>query len=108
MLDNAEFSFHVHKLTADARRPALFTIAIWEGTVLRSICYAQPLDAAFGCVSQDSRGMGKGGNREGGVSAAFGSEVTAAVSSGYLWGKTRLFERRLLVGNRALLGGEDG
>jgi hypothetical protein len=47
MLDNAEFSFHVHKLTADARRPALFTIAIWEGTVLRSICYAQPLDAAL-------------------------------------------------------------
>ena len=47
MLDNAEFSFHVHKLMANARRPALFTIAIWEGTVLRGICYAQPLDAAL-------------------------------------------------------------
>ena len=47
MLDNAELSFHVHKLMADARRPALFTIAIWEGAVLRGICYAQPLDAAL-------------------------------------------------------------
>ena len=47
MLDNAEFSFHVPKLMADARRPALFTIAIWEGTVLRGICYEQPIDAAL-------------------------------------------------------------
>jgi len=46
MPDNAEFSFHVHKL-GNAGRPALFTIAIWEGTVLRGICYAQPLDAAL-------------------------------------------------------------
>ena len=45
--DNAEFSFQVHKLVANARRPALFTIAIREGTVLRGICYAQPLDAAL-------------------------------------------------------------
>ena len=45
MPDNPEFSFHVHKLMANARRPALFTIAIWEGTVLRGICYAQPLEA---------------------------------------------------------------
>jgi hypothetical protein len=47
MLDNAEFSFHVHKLMANARHPALFTIAIWEGSVLRGICCAQPLDAAL-------------------------------------------------------------
>jgi len=45
MPDNAEFSFHVHKL-GNAQSPPLFTIAIWEGTVLRRICYAQPLDAA--------------------------------------------------------------
>ena len=47
MLDNAELSFHVHKLMANARRPALFTIAIWEGTALLSICCAQPLDVAL-------------------------------------------------------------
>jgi hypothetical protein len=47
MLDNAEFSFHLHKLMASPRCPALLSIAIWEGTVLRSICYAQPLDAAL-------------------------------------------------------------
>jgi hypothetical protein len=47
MLDNAEFSFHVHKLMANARRPALFTIAIWDRTVLRGICYAGTLDAAL-------------------------------------------------------------
>ena len=50
MRDDAEFSFHVHKLMANPRRPALFTVAIWEGTVLRGVCYAQPLDdvlAAF-------------------------------------------------------------
>ena len=34
MPDNPEFSLHVHKLMGNARRPALFTIAIWEGTVL--------------------------------------------------------------------------
>jgi hypothetical protein len=38
MLDNAEMSFHVHKLMSDARHPALFNIAIWEGAVLRGIC----------------------------------------------------------------------
>jgi len=32
MPDNAEFSFHVHKL-GNAQSPPLFTIAIWEGTV---------------------------------------------------------------------------
>jgi hypothetical protein len=37
----------VHKLMANARRPALFTFSIWEGTVLRGICSAQPLDAAL-------------------------------------------------------------
>ena len=47
MPDNPEFSLHVHKLMGNAQRPALFTIAIWEETVLRGICYAQPLDAAL-------------------------------------------------------------
>jgi len=51
MPDNPEFSFHVHKLKGTARRPALFTIAIWEGTVLlRGICYAQPLNTALAAL----------------------------------------------------------
>ena len=40
-------SFHVHKLKGNAQGPALFTITIWEGTVLRGIWYAQPLNAAL-------------------------------------------------------------
>ena len=51
MPDNPEFSLHVHKPKGNARRPALFTIAIWEGAVLlRGICHAQPLDAALGAL----------------------------------------------------------
>ena len=44
---NREFSVHVHKLMGNAQRPALFTIGLWEGNVLRAICYTQPLDAAL-------------------------------------------------------------
>jgi hypothetical protein len=50
MPDNPEFSFQVHKLMGDARRPAVFTIGLWEGTALRGICYAQPLDTALAAI----------------------------------------------------------
>jgi hypothetical protein len=78
MLDNAEFSFHLHKLLANARRPASFTIAMWEGTVLHDICHAQPLDDALAAFSKILEGMGKGGREEVcRLFESFGNEVTA-------------------------------
>ena len=52
MPDNAEFSFHVHKFIGNGQRPALFTIAIWGGSILRGICYAQQLDAALAALGE--------------------------------------------------------
>lgn len=50
MATNSEFSFHVHKKTGNAQSPALYTIGLWEGTVLRGICHTQPLDGALAAV----------------------------------------------------------
>ncbi len=50
MANNSEFSFHVHKKAGNADRPALYTVGIWEGTVLHSICHVQPIDTALAAV----------------------------------------------------------
>lgn len=47
MTNNAEFSLHIHKKAGDARRPALYTIGVWEATVQRAICHIQPIKDAL-------------------------------------------------------------
>ncbi len=42
-----EFALHVHKLPGNSRHPELYTIGVWEGSVLRGICLAEPLDSAM-------------------------------------------------------------
>ena len=59
MPDNPQFSFQVHKLMDNARRPALFTIALWEGTALRDICFARPLDDALAALRNVLEEAGK-------------------------------------------------
>ena len=59
MPEKPEFSFHVHKLMCSTRRPALFTIAVWKGTVLRGICYAQSLDDALAAFCRVLEECGK-------------------------------------------------
>ncbi len=44
----SEFALHVHKMPGDPRRPGLYTIGVWEGTMLlRGVCLAQPIDSAL-------------------------------------------------------------
>jgi hypothetical protein len=46
----SEFALHVHKKPGNADRPDLYTIGVWEGTVLRGICHAQPIDCAVSAL----------------------------------------------------------
>jgi hypothetical protein len=50
MLNNSEFAFHVHRKAGDAKRPALFSIGVWEGKILRAICHTQPIDDALAAI----------------------------------------------------------
>ena len=44
----SEFALHVHKKCGDEEHADLYTIGVWEDSVLRGICHAQPIDAAVG------------------------------------------------------------
>src|SRR5258708_14809186 len=58
MANNSEFSFHVHKKAGNADRSALYTVGIWEGTVLHSICHVQPIDTALAAGPRGPSGPG--------------------------------------------------
>ena len=60
MTISSEFSLHIHKSLGNAQGPDLYTIALWqELSVLRGICYSQPIDDALPALRRALEEAGK-------------------------------------------------
>jgi len=60
MTISSEFSLHIHKSLGNAQGPDLYTIALWqELSVLRGICYSQPIDDALAALRRALEEAGK-------------------------------------------------
>jgi len=46
----SEFALHIHKISGNKEHPDLYTIGIWDGTLLRAICHIQPIECALAAL----------------------------------------------------------
>ena len=46
-LSHSEFDLHVWKRPGIGGRPDVYTIGVWDGQQIRSLCHIEPIDAAL-------------------------------------------------------------
>ncbi len=57
-----DLPLHVVKKCGRNGTPDAYTVAIWDGTVLRSLCLFQPLETALSVIETALRSASKGGH----------------------------------------------
>ncbi len=68
-VQDPELRFQIHKIPATAQHDDLYTIGLWQGSVLCGICYVQPIDRALVALRRVLEGAGNPRMEKGGVNA---------------------------------------